>query len=148
MNSVSTILLLNKNMKIKLLTIAFALAFTIKSLADLIQASFTPDQSDIAKGIVKYYSLYEQPTNAPDKNVWKWVYQIPVSTNTLSLLTMTLDATNLPSNCLLSVTADGISQTSYFSAPFFYDYPAMLANAVANSKPKTVTGLNAVLILK
>ena len=103
--------------------------------------SFTPNAHDEAMGIVRTYSLWMQPTNAPDKNVHTWVTQVPINTATSTFTTITVNVTNLPINCYLFVTADGMSQTGVYSDPLFYDYPALLATV----KPQKVTGVNIAL---
>jgi hypothetical protein len=67
------------------------------------------------------YSLWMQPTNAPDKNKWDWQGTANGWTNT-----QFKTPASLPSPCWLAVTADiGFETNSFKSAPILYDTNAL-----------------------
>lgn len=136
--------------KIKSIALFFSIAILVEvAFGNDILVTFTPNAADLKQGIVTTYGLWYQPTNTATPNDWKWVYQIQVGTNVNALqMSMQLAASNLPPVCSIAVTADGISQNSYWSAPYLYNYPMLLTNALANAKPNPVTGVGGTLILK
>ena len=101
-----------------------------------VQVSFIPNEHDEALGIVKEYSLYYRSVTEPDTNVHKWVGRCLVGQSAISF-----NATNIPTQCYLFITAGGISTASPYSDPYFYN----LTNLMAQLPLQKVNGLKAVI---